>query len=80
VEAVRQLDLFQIPFQRAGLLAPPCGIVGIFGDAPVVLNCPSFSRLLGLSCANAAAEARSGAARHGQHHTLAHVEFFLLSF
>jgi hypothetical protein len=44
------------------------------------LNCPSFSRLLGLSCANAAAEARSGAARHGQHHTLAHVEFFLLSF
>src|ERR1700730_4800778 len=38
----------------AAALAPPCGIIGMFGDAPVVLNCPSFSRLPELSCANAA--------------------------
>src|SRR6516164_188474 len=36
-------------------------MVGIFGEAPVVLNWPSLSRLLGLFCANAAVEANSTA-------------------
>jgi hypothetical protein len=34
-------------------------MVGMFGDAPVVFIDPSFSRLLGLFCANAVTEANS---------------------
>src|SRR5215472_9861482 len=32
-------------FLIASALGPVCGIVGILGDAPVVLKAPSFSRL-----------------------------------
>jgi hypothetical protein len=39
--------------RSASALGPVCGIVGMFGAAPVVLNCPSFSRLLAGFCASA---------------------------
>src|SRR6516162_3207062 len=44
-------------FFRAAALAPPCGIVGMFGEAPVVLNWPNFSRLSDVSSPKAAEDA-----------------------
>src|SRR5215475_7847396 len=40
-------------FLTASALGPVCGMVGILGVAPVVLNAPSFSRLVGGVWANA---------------------------
>ena len=60
MEAVRQLDLLRIfsalqPWRRPAESSECL-------ETPVVLNSPSFSRLLGLFCANAAADANSTAA------------------
>src|ERR1043165_2555551 len=43
-------------FLTASALGPVCGIVGMLGVAPVVLNAPSLSRLVGGVWANAAVD------------------------
>ena len=48
-------------FLIASAFGPLCGIVGMLGDAPVVLNAPSLSRLSGGVWANAAVAASSAA-------------------
>src|SRR3984957_16326230 len=48
-------------FLIASALGPVCGMVGMLGDAPVVLNAPSLSRLVIGAWANAAVDASSAA-------------------
>src|ERR1700722_15383789 len=48
-------------FLIASALGPVCGMVGMLGDAPVVLNAPSLSRLVIGAWANAAVVVSSAA-------------------
>src|SRR5579883_365501 len=48
-------------FLIASAFGPVCGMVGILGDAPVVLNAPSLSRLVIGAWANAVVDASSAA-------------------
>src|SRR5215469_12372909 len=49
-------------FLIASALGPVCGMVGMWGEAPVTLNWPSFSRLPGAFCAKAETAVNSVAA------------------